>query len=369
MRKAADLIKKQLVQVDSGNIVGSIADLLIDPEAGRLAAVVTTTGRWRETTLIPWDQIVVSTGDVVLIAAGVEPQPASAVPRLQALLERKIHHSGTPVLTEKGTRVGTVGELLIDSAGAIQAYTINRGFLGSERLFVTVAGVASIGADALLVHEESLQDSMEPTAEGARAEELKHAIVLPLTGTRLLVNNDGVAIETPAEASAHALAEPAPDETKQDNQADPELSLPADFAPAATGATVQLSGAEVDAILRGDQPVPEAAPASPPAAKNPYKLSGAEVDAILRSRSALPVEPAEPAPEQLVQLSGAEVDAGLPGDQPVPAAPAADPPAPEPPAQLSGAEADAGLRGDQPIPEPPSAPADPESAPSETKKE
>ena len=263
MRKAADLIKKQLVQLDTGNIVGSIADLLIDPEAGRLAAVVATTGRWRETTVIPWEQIVVSTGDVVLIAAGVEPQPASAVPRLQALLERKIHLSGTPVLTEKGSRVGTVGELLIDSDGAIQAYTINRGFLGSERLFVAVAGVVSIGADALLVHEESLQDSMEPTAEGTRAEEMKHAIVLPLTGTRLLVNNDGVAIETPGEASAHALAEHAPDHTAPADQSDPELSLPADFAPPATGATVQLSGAEADAILGGEQPIPEPSPGAP----------------------------------------------------------------------------------------------------------
>ncbi|HYF61964.1 MAG TPA: PRC-barrel domain-containing protein, partial [Herpetosiphonaceae bacterium] len=264
------------------------------PEAGRLAAVVVTTGRWRETTVIPWERIVVSTGDVVLVAAGVEPQLASAIPPLQALLERKIHLSGTPVLSEKGSRLGTIGELLIDPGGAIVAYTVNRGFLGSERLFVAVEGVVSIGADAILVREESVQDSMEPAAEDARAEELKHAIVLPLTGTRLLVTGDGAALETPAEASLHALAEQSPPDEPASPGPD-EPGLPLDFAPPATGATVHLSGADVDAILRGEQSIPDApaAPAEPvPAPKNPYRLSGADVDAILRGQRPLPDPPA-----------------------------------------------------------------------------
>ncbi|HEY1012258.1 MAG TPA: PRC-barrel domain-containing protein, partial [Herpetosiphonaceae bacterium] len=188
MRKAADLLKKLIVQIDTGDIVGKVEDLLLDPEQDRLAALITMSGRWmREAALIPWEGIVVCTGDVILVRPGTEPQPASALPPLQQLLERNIHVSGTRVLTASGDKVGTVGEMLIDGEGRIKGYTISRGFLGAERQFVAAEDVEAIGADALIVRDDAARDTLddEPPASGYPADERRPEIVLPLTGTRI----------------------------------------------------------------------------------------------------------------------------------------------------------------------------------------
>lgn len=262
MRKAADLIKKQIVQVDTGNIIGSVADLLLDPEKDRLVAVLTVTARWlREPALIPWEQIIVSTGDVILVHPGTEPVHASINPRLQELLERNIHVSGTPVLTRSGAKIGSVGELLIDDQGRIKGYVINSGFLGSERQFVAAENVEALGSDALIIHEGSVSDTL-PTSEPELADELKHSIVLPLTGTRLTVEQQGSGSESetlladsPMEANEQAaiVAPEAPGVEPVPESASPTGQPPLPF----TGVTQQRSTDEVDA-LRGEQPTPDA---------------------------------------------------------------------------------------------------------------
>ena len=310
MRKAADLIKKQIVQVDTGNIVGNVADLLLDLDAGRLAAVVTMAGRWRETTLIAWEQILVSTGDVILVKPGIEPQAASATPHFQVLLERNIHLHGTPVLTDKGEKIGSLGEMLIDDAGHIQAYTVNRGFLGSERHFVPTSGIISVGADAILIHEGSVRDSLEPLVEAERADEIKHSIVMPLTGARLTVGNEAAG-HTPDQAAMPPVISTTSSET----------DLPPDFAPLvpeaptlaaksaphhiASGPTLHLNAAEERSLQRDDHPTPSAATphdsaplpesAPRPIASGPtLHLKEADIDAILRGDQPMPDAPIAP---------------------------------------------------------------------------
>ena len=268
MRKAADLIKKQIVQIDTGNIIGNVVDLLIDPDEHRLAAVLTVTPRWlREPALVPWEQIVVASGDVILVRPGTEPIHASAKPRLQELLERKIHVSGTPVLTKSGAKAGSVGELMIDDQGQIQGYVVSSGFLGSERQFVAAENVEALGADALIIRDGSTTDIL-PTAESEAEElvdELKHSIVLPLTGTRLLVDpHPAAGSEQPPRTEAPASLESSqfPGDSEQTIGAPPQPSDRSEFlpepAPAETGVTKHLTAAEIDAIVRGDHAMPDA---------------------------------------------------------------------------------------------------------------
>ena len=310
MRKAADLIKKQIVQVDTGNIVGNVADLLLDLDAGRLAAVVTMAGRWRETTLIAWEQIVVSTGDVILVKPGVEPQAASATPHFQVLLERNIHLHGTPVLTDKGEKIGSLGEMLIDDAGFIKAYTVNRGFLGSERHFVPTSGIISVGADAILIHEGSVRDSLEPQVEAERADEIKHSIVMPLTGARLTVGNENAAPMPDQAAMPSAISTASSESDLPPDFAPlvPEVpTLAPDFAPhpIASGPTLHLHSAEVNALRRDEQAIPAASTPSEPAtlpesapqpiASGPtLHLKDADIDAILRGDQPMPDAPTLP---------------------------------------------------------------------------
>jgi uncharacterized protein YrrD len=266
MRKAADLLKKLIVQIDTGNIIGNVADLLIDPEEDRLVAVLTVTARWlREPALIPWEQIVVSTGDVILVQPGTEPILATASPRLQHLLERKIHVSGTTVLTKSGAKVGTVGELMINDHGQILGYVVSSGFLGSERQFVAAENVEALGADALIILEGSTRDVLPTSEAEERADELKHSIVLPLTGTRLTVDSpppagsDHSPEVEPAGVPAAALATDLAVVAEQPGGEIPASAEPTDSVaetPPAVGVTKRLTTAEIDAILRGDRAIP-----------------------------------------------------------------------------------------------------------------
>ncbi len=264
MRKAADLLKKLIVQVDTGNIIGNVVDLLIDPDENRLVAVLTVTPRWlREPALIPWEQIVVSTGDVILVQAGTEPIHASAMPQFQQLLRRKIHVSGTPVLTRSGAKIGTVGALMINDHGQILGYVVNSGFLGSERQFVAAESVEALGADALIILEGSARDALPISASEAEelVDELKHSIVLPLTGTRLTVDpHVGEHLAASAVAAAVATSPPPP-EAAPASAAAPEPAPPAsglaEVPPAAVGTTRKLTTAEIDALIRGERTVPD----------------------------------------------------------------------------------------------------------------
>ncbi|MBA3469580.1 MAG: PRC-barrel domain-containing protein [Herpetosiphonaceae bacterium] len=267
MRKAADLLKKLIVQVDTGNIIGNVVDLLIDPDESRLVAVLTVTPRWlREPALIPWEQIIVSSGDVILVQADTEPIHASAKPRLQQLLERKIHVSGTPVLTRSGAKVGTVGALMINDHGQILGYVVNSGFLGSERQFVAAESVEALGADALIILEGSAHDTLPVSA--SEAEERKRSIVLPLTGTRLLVDpHGGEHLAASAVAAAVDIIPPPPEAASASMAPEPaSMAAPepapaadglAEVPPVAVGTTRKLTTAEIDAILRGDRTMPD----------------------------------------------------------------------------------------------------------------
>lgn len=226
MYKAGELVKKSIVRVDTGNIIGSVADLLVDHAAGRIVGLLTNTGGlFREATVVEWAQVLVWAGDVILVKAGCEVLRANAIPHFHSILEKKIHLTGTAAIGRSGNKLGTIGELLLDETGLIVGYVITRGVLKGERQYVLSAGVAGIGSDAVVIYDEALRDTiegLEPTIPDP-----KLTMVMPLTGTRL-------SVEAPAST-------PTPSEPKP-SRADVQ----------------RLSSDEIDAILRGDQPIPGA---------------------------------------------------------------------------------------------------------------
>lgn len=226
MYKAGELVKKSIIRVDTGNIIGSVADLLVDHDAGRIVGLLTSTGGlFREATIVEWAQVLVWVGDVILVKAGCEVLRANAIPHVHALLEKKIHLTGTPAIGRSGNKLGTIGELLLDETGLIVGYVITRGVLKGERQYVLSSGIAGIGSDAVVVHDEALRDTLEGLEQ--TIPDPKLTMVMPLTGTRL-------SVEVPITPANPAESKPSPTDVQR------------------------LSSNEIDAILRGDQPIPGA---------------------------------------------------------------------------------------------------------------
>lgn len=271
MHKAADLIKKDIVRIDTGNIIGSVVDLLFDPEERHLVALITVSGGWlRDTVLVDWQAVLVWTGDIVLVKPETEPIKASSNERFSKLLERRIHLAGTNVMSRKGVKLGNVGELLLRQSGEIGAYVINRGFLGSERNYVLAEDIVALGSDALIVARDTVRDTLDDPTVTPRPINVKRGFVMPLTGTLVQLNSDDE-VAMPEASSESADSDHADDPTAIDPDADlPEAmrvpplestddeDLPEimrDVTPV-TGETVKLTPDEIDAIVKGEKAMP-----------------------------------------------------------------------------------------------------------------
>ena len=203
MRRAGELIKKQIVQIDTGNIVGHVEDLLLDPDAQQLAALITTTARWlREAWVLPWASIQVSTGDVILVQPGAEPAPIHDYPQLEALSLRKIHVSGTTVVTASGKKVGSIAEVMIDPHGVIVGYAVGLGMFHAEKQFVAAAAVEVLGTDTVIIKDASLRDFEDTSASHAFA---VPRVMLPFTGTPVIVEEPAPTTQSLPQTELEAL--------------------------------------------------------------------------------------------------------------------------------------------------------------------
>lgn len=275
MHKAADLIKKEIVRIDTGNIIGSVVDLLFDPEERHLVALITVSGGWlRDTVLVDWQAVLVWTGDIVLVKPETEPIKASSNERFSKLLERRIHLAGTNVMSRKGVKLGNVGELLLRQSGEIGAYVINRGFLGSERNYVLAEDIVALGSDALIVARDTVRDTLDDPTVTPRPINVKRGFVMPLTGTLVQLNSDDeVAMPEATNDSVETVADS--DHVDPPAAIDPDADLPeAMRVPAepaseheelpeimcevtpVTGETVKLTPEEIDAIVKGEKAMP-----------------------------------------------------------------------------------------------------------------
>ena len=127
MRLSKDLLNKAIVTIDNGTIVGYVKDIYLTPTLDAMAGIhLKKEGLFRRRSLlIPANSVVVFGIDVVLIdtAEAVTDDrsldSASTWMRLDKLQGREVDTPG-------GTRVGTIGDVVLDGEGAVTGYALSR---------------------------------------------------------------------------------------------------------------------------------------------------------------------------------------------------------------------------------------------------
>jgi uncharacterized protein YrrD len=168
MRKANELIGKSIVHQASGERLGSVRDLVFEPDASKVAAILVDGGNlFREARVINWGAVA-SIGDVVMVTGDAPVQRASDAPEVSDELRQDAQISGTAIVSETGERIGTVGDLFIDDAGSVIGYEIKQGFVSDlgGRKFLSVAQVKTVGKDAIIADVSDL-----PTVKQAQRDE------------------------------------------------------------------------------------------------------------------------------------------------------------------------------------------------------
>lgn len=159
MQKAKELIGKGVVHQATGERLATVYDLVFTPDTRNVSALVVDSGGWfRDARVIPWSAIA-SIGDVVMVQGDKPIIVASESAALQQDLQNNARITGTPIVTDTGERIGTIGDLFINERGNVIGYSVKQGFVSdlSGRKFLPVDQVQSVGKDAVIAGPAELQ--------------------------------------------------------------------------------------------------------------------------------------------------------------------------------------------------------------------
>ena len=182
MRLSKDLLNKAIVTIDNGSIVGYVKDIYLTPGLDAMAGIhLKKEGlSRRRSLLIPAGSVVVFGVDVVLIdtADAVTDDRtlngASEWVRLDKLQGREVDTPG-------GTRVGTIGDVVLDGDGTITGYALSRvlveGPIAESRIIDRSAVIENGNSDGIMTINIGIAEHSEDALDGAaRKEEALGAI-------------------------------------------------------------------------------------------------------------------------------------------------------------------------------------------------
>jgi len=150
MWKANELINKTVVHHTTGAKLATVYNLVFDNEIRNVAALMIDSGGWfRDARVIPWNRVV-SISDVVLVQ-GDFPIVKASDAEMAHLVQQEIRLTGTPIVSDTGERMGTVGDLFINERGEIAGYEVKQSFMSlGGRKFLPADAVQAVGKDAII---------------------------------------------------------------------------------------------------------------------------------------------------------------------------------------------------------------------------
>lgn len=153
MRKRKELQGLGVVDVTGGKKVGSVGDLVISPENGRLVALTLGGGMMGgEGSYIAIEDVRAIGQDAITIEGENVVRPSEEMPDgVRAARDASRGLAGKKVVTENGSLLGTVSDYLIDeTAMRVSGLTIGGGLLSNEDA-ISADRVVSLGPDAIIV--------------------------------------------------------------------------------------------------------------------------------------------------------------------------------------------------------------------------
>lgn len=130
MRPGKDLDNKPIVSVSDGQILGRTKDVYVNQDLTELAGLfIGTEGVIRRTErIIPNDSIVLFGIDVILVQNSDVITTTKAVPESDNW-HRLSRLRGQEVRTPGGTKLATIGDLILDEQGAVSEFSLDRVFV------------------------------------------------------------------------------------------------------------------------------------------------------------------------------------------------------------------------------------------------
>lgn len=170
MRKRKELQGLAVVDVSGGRKLGSVRDLVVSPENGRIVALIVSGGMLGGAeSWVSVDDVRAIGSDAVTVEAENVARPEAEMPDgIRAARDASRSLTGKKVVTANGTLVGTVSDYLVDDTEMrVTGLTIGGGLLSTEE-GLAADRVLSVGPDAIIVTDADTDDQ-EPGRADRRA--------------------------------------------------------------------------------------------------------------------------------------------------------------------------------------------------------
>ena len=154
-----NLIGNPVIGLTNGEKIAKVEDVKIDPNTLQAAAVLTSKGTLlnREMEGIPAKQVEVWGQDAVLVKRPDAIVKEEELGEGSGWLSASDDISGYDVVSEDGTRIGTLGDIVFDERGQLTGYELSdvaiEGRVAVSR-WIDAKATRSLGPDVLIVKSE-----------------------------------------------------------------------------------------------------------------------------------------------------------------------------------------------------------------------
>jgi uncharacterized protein YrrD len=166
--KGTSLINKQIRSMRDGSMIARVADLIIDPNNGKLLAFKLQKSKFFKPKIICAIDISGFTPLFLVVKDDSVVIDADEVVKIKEVLAKKIMIIGNKVKTENGKKLGICENILIDTATSMTTkfYVKSSGLLGSlqpDRIIPSSA-VVRIDCNAIVVKENGVKEKATAVA-------------------------------------------------------------------------------------------------------------------------------------------------------------------------------------------------------------
>jgi uncharacterized protein YrrD len=164
-----ELQGKPVISVTNGAIIAKVLDVLVDPDALRVAAAITSKGgalkRQREIEVIPADQVQVWGQDAVLVKGPDVIVKDSQLPDRERWLSASGQVKGHDVIGGDGTRIGQLNDVVIDVNGQFVGYDLVQPFVygdpAQKMKHIPAEATSVLGQDVLIVEMTQIGEPLQ----------------------------------------------------------------------------------------------------------------------------------------------------------------------------------------------------------------
>lgn len=169
MQSVKDYKGKIIISINDGKNLGTLDDVLIDPDSMEITALVTSQGwlPWHDLKAIPANNVRVWGEDTILVESADRIKKGKELPGTKAWLSISDDIIGRDVISLEGDKVGEINEVLMDPKGELVGFQLSQiGYAldsvlsegpGPKPDWIPSEAVHSMGQDVLVVSTDKIK--------------------------------------------------------------------------------------------------------------------------------------------------------------------------------------------------------------------